>query len=272
MRGYGQFCPVAKAAEVFAERWTPLVVRELLQGSARFNEVHRGVPLMSRTLLARRLQALQRAGVVHRTDGPGSRGGEYRLTPAGEALRPVVEMLAAWGDRWGLGDVKPGDLDPGLLAWALRRAIDVTAVPAPRVVIRFDFRGVPERDRRRATWWLVVTRSGVDVCQKHPGFDEDLVVDADLAALTRVVRGFLGYRDALRAGLVALQGPRALVEGFPRWLGLPGAARGPLPFAAVRPSWLGGGAGPPAGSTAGAGSRSLVAAGGRGTHGPREGR
>jgi DNA-binding HxlR family transcriptional regulator len=221
MRGYGQFCPVAKAAEILAERWTPLVIRELLYGHRRFNDLHRGVPLMSRTLLAQRLQELERAGVVARRQAPLGRGSEYQLTPAGEALRPVIEQLGEWGTRHARPELAPDDLDAGLLVWHLRRMVDVARAPAGRLVIRLELRALPRRDQRRATWWLVATPEGVDVCLKDPGFDVDLVVHADLAALTRLALGKLGYGEAVRLGLVAVEGPRALVRAFPALMRFP---------------------------------------------------
>ena len=143
MKGYGQFCPVAKAAEIVAERWTPLVLRELLCGSRRFNDLHRGVPLMSRTLLAGRLERLEDAGIVRSATRARGRGREYHLTAAGEELRPLIECLGEWGQRWARAQVGRGDLDPGLLMWDIHRRVNLEALPPERVVVRFDFRGVP---------------------------------------------------------------------------------------------------------------------------------
>jgi DNA-binding HxlR family transcriptional regulator len=232
MRGYGQFCPVAKACEVVAERWTPLVLRELLCGSTRFSDLQRGVPLMSRTLLARRLRELEDAGVVESAPKARGRGREYRLTRAGEELRPVIVGLGEWGQRWAQREVDPDDLDAELLAWDMHRRLQVDRLPEGRVVIRFDLRGVPRHQRGRSHWWLVVNRPEVDLCLKDPGFEVDLVVEADLAALTKVWMGRLSLGEGLRAGLVTLSGPRALVRAFPGWLGLSlfaGVPRPPAP-------------------------------------------
>lgn len=220
MAGYGQFCPVAKACEVLAERWTPLVLRELLCGSTRFSELQRGVPLMSRTLLARRLRDLESAGVVRSAPKAVGRGREYHLTRAGEELRPVIEGLGVWGQRWAMDHLQPGDLDPALLGWDVHRRIVTERLPPQRVVVRFDFRAVPRRWHARRTLWLVLQRSGVDVCLKDPGFEVDVVVDADLPAFTRVWMGEVPMGDALRSGAVTLDGPRALVRALPSWLGL----------------------------------------------------
>ena len=217
MRHYGQFCPVAKASEIVAERWTPLVLRELLCGSFRFNDLHRGVPLMSRTLLTRRLRELEEAGVVERRETGAGR--EYHLTPAGEELRPIIEQLGTWGHRWARKDVAD-DLDPSVLMWDLRRRIDHEATPAHRVVVRFDLSGVPRDHAAKRTWWLVLEPGEVDLCLKDPGFPVDVTVAADLATLTAVWMGRIDYADAARRGSVRAEGPRALVRAFPGWLGL----------------------------------------------------
>ena len=220
MTQYGQFCPVAKAAEIVAERWTPLVLRELLCGSRRFGELHRGVPLMSRTLLAGRLEQLEDAGIVRSVARPRGRGREYHLTAAGEELRPLIDCLGEWGQRWARAQVGRGDLDAGLLMWDIHRRVNRDALPAERVVARFDFRGVPAAPRYPRTWWLVLERRGADLCLRDPGFPVDLVVSADLRALTRVWMGDVRLAAAVRAGLVRLDGPRALVRAFPTWLAL----------------------------------------------------
>jgi DNA-binding HxlR family transcriptional regulator len=220
MKGYGQFCPVAKAAEIVAERWTPLVLRELLCGSRRFNDLHRGVPLMSRTLLAERLEQLEDAGIVRSVAGPCGRRREYHLTAAGEELRPLIQCFGEWGQRWARAQIGSGDLDPGLLMWDIHRRVNLEALPAARVVVRFDFRGVPAIMRCPTTWWLVLDRREVDLCLKDPGFLVDLVVSADLRTLTRVWMGDVRLAEAVRAGLIRLEGPSSLVRSFPTWLTL----------------------------------------------------
>jgi DNA-binding HxlR family transcriptional regulator len=225
MAGYGQFCPVAKAAEIFAERWTPLVLRELLAGSHRFSDLQRGVPLMSRTLLARRLRELEDTGVIQRLPKSSGRGAEYYLTAAGQELQQVIEGLGEWGQRWVRQEVEsPGDLDPSLLMWDIHRRLNVNRLPSGRVVIQFDFRGVPQSFRSQKMFWLILKRPEVDVCLKDPGFGVDLFVSADLSALTKAWLGDIRLTEAMRSGLVTVEGPRKLVEAFPGWLALSGFA------------------------------------------------
>lgn len=220
MKGYGQFCPVAKGAEIFAERWTPLVLRELVCGSHRFSDLHKGVPLMSRTLLAQRLRQLEDAGIVRSEAKSQGRGREYFLTPGGEELRPLIEGLGEWGQRWARSQMNADDLDPGLLMWDIHRRLNVERLPTGRVVVFFDFRAVPKAWRTMRCFWLILDRPDVDLCLKDPGYEVDLRVDADLTALTKVWMGDVRLADAMRAALVRLEGPRALVRAFPDWLAL----------------------------------------------------
>jgi DNA-binding HxlR family transcriptional regulator len=215
MPAYGQFCPVAKGAEVFAERWTPLILRELMQGSHRFNELRLGLPLMSQSLLAQRLRSLERDEVIERRPAPRGRGWEYYLTPAGEEMRPLVEMLGAWGYRWAIDRLSREDCDPGVLVWYIHRHIHIESLPAERVVVQFEF-----RNERKAMWWLVLDRPQVEFCPQHPGFDNDLQVLADTRALVEVYLGHLELGEAMRQGLVEVEGPRRLVRAFPRWIGI----------------------------------------------------
>jgi DNA-binding HxlR family transcriptional regulator len=229
MSAYGQFCPVAKAAEIVAERWTPLVLRELLCGSRRFADLHRGMPLMSRALLVQRLQQLEHAGIVRSTPKTRGRGREYALTPAGEELRPVIEQLGEWGQRWARSQLRREDLDPGLLMWDIHRRLNLDRLPERRVVVRFDFRGVPRASRCPTTWWLILQRPEVDLCLKDPGFEEDLAVNADVAALTRVWMGDVRLADAMRQGLISLDGLPMYRRAFPTWLALSSFAPVPRP-------------------------------------------
>lgn len=223
MTGYGQFCPVAKAMEVLDERWTLLVVRELLAGSTRFNELRRGNPKMSPTLLSKRLRTLERAGIVRRTGSEGH--ARYHLTPAGEELRPIVEALGAWGTRWvgGLGDA---DLDPHLLLWDMRRTIRVEAWPRERTVVAVRLSDVAPRVGR---WWIVVHDGQVDVCDYDPGFDTAAVVDTALRTLTRLWRGDVSWAQALRTGEVLLVGAAHVRRQVPLWLGQSVFAEVPRP-------------------------------------------
>jgi DNA-binding HxlR family transcriptional regulator len=218
---YGQFCPVAVASEIFAERWTPLILRELVLGSRRFNDIHRGVPRISRALLARRLRELRAAGVVAAT------GRDYQLTRSGEEMGEIVVRLGEWGQRW-TQPVQRDRLDATVLMWNMRRRIALERVPEKRVVVRFDFRAVPAAQRNKA-FWLVVQKPEVDLCIIDPGHEVDLFVDADLAALARVWLGSVPIRQAIRDGDIRLAGERQAVRDFPSWLLLSTLAAVPRP-------------------------------------------
>jgi DNA-binding HxlR family transcriptional regulator len=198
-RGYSQFCPVAKTAEVFAQRWTPLIARELCFGPKRFSELQSAMPLISRSLLARRLDELEAAGILERVRA-GS-GHVYQFTEAGEALRSIVEAMSAWGQRWAQGYIGPDDLDPGALLWGIKRQILPERVQEPGMVIRFDFRGLPKSKSGLRYWWLVLKSNGIDVCQKDPGYEVDVVVESDLAAFIYVWMGYEGLRDRSATGV-----------------------------------------------------------------------
>ena len=214
MSGYGQFCPVALGAEVLATRWTPLIVRELLHGSIRFSELQRGLPRISRNLLVQRLATLEQAGVVESRPRAAGHGREYHLTEAGEALRPVIDALGAWGYKWAAQTLTPECLDPGLLLWFIHRRVHMQHLPPGRHVVRFDF-----HDERRRLYWLVLQPPDVDVCAIDPGFEIDLRVEASLDALTEVYLGRTTLREAMRAERVRLAGHREAREAFPRWFG-----------------------------------------------------
>jgi len=218
MKGYGQFCPIAVACETFAERWTPLILREVLAGGRRFNEIRGGLPMISRTLLAQRLRELEDAGVIESQPLPRGRGREYRPTRAAEEFRDVLQRLGEWGQRWGTTQIDPENLDLALLMWNVRRRVDLARLPDRRVVVQFDFHSFPARCRGFQTCWLILERGGADVCLKHPGFDVDLVVDADTSAMVQVWVGAITFEQAMRAGGLRLTGPRDLVREFPTWL------------------------------------------------------
>lgn len=216
-KGYGQFCPVAKAAEIVAERWTPLVLRELIAGSRRFNELRRGVPLMSSALLAQRLKELEHAGILERRAGEG-RNAEYHLSEAGRELRPVIEALGFWGARWTRSHLSSEDYDPSLLMWDIRRNIDVEQLPkGRRTVIEFNLHGAKPAVRR---WWLVAEAGEVDVCLKDPGYEVDLHLAADLKAMIEVWMGLQSMGDATRDGKLTFHGPESLASSFRKSLKL----------------------------------------------------
>ena len=221
MRGYGQFCPVAQALEVIGERWTLLVVRELLMGSTRFGELQRGVPLMSRSMLAQRLRALEDAGVIVREARPSGAGHSYRLTQAGEELRPIVEGCGVWGQRWAKRKLSAEKLDAGLLMWDMRRNLDTKKLPKEHLLVEFRLRGAAQGQKR---FWLHITPDDVDLCLTHPGFDVDLSVHAQLRALTRVWMGEISFASALSEGSIELEGAPRLCTEFPKWLKLSGFA------------------------------------------------
>lgn len=215
MRTYGEFCPIAKAAEIVAERWTPLVIRELIAGSHRFSDLEHGLPGISRSLLVQRLRMLERAGVIERRMDTGGKKPEYHLTPAGQELSSLIMELGRWGQRWVNRDVGAEDADPRLLMWDMRRRLHLDKLPDRRVVLQFDFTGVKPQ-----TIWLVVELPEPSVCLHDPGFGTDMFVTADTMALHRIWMGQLSFRDALRRELVLLEGPPELVRSFPSWLAL----------------------------------------------------
>src|SRR5258706_11537034 len=227
--GFGQFCPVAVACEVFAERWTPIILRELLAGSHRFNEIHRCIPLMSRALLARRLRDLEAAGVVTVESGANAKGREYHLTDSGREFRAALDALGTWGQRWTIR-VQPKNLDAGLLMWNVRRRIAKDKLPEQRVVAHFNYTGFPASYRGPRKFWLILERSDVDVCLSDPGYEVDLYIDADIGAMASVWLGDLAFVEAVRAREIRLAGMRQLVKQFPSWLLLSHFA--PVPRAA----------------------------------------
>jgi DNA-binding HxlR family transcriptional regulator len=218
--GYGQFCPVARGAELFAERWTPLIVRELLRGPAHFNELLRGMPRISRSLLADRLATLERAGIVERRAPANGQGHEYRLTTAGRELDTVVHALGSWAYKWVSRDLRPDNLDPALLMWVIERRIRVENLPPQRVVVHFRFRRLPAH-----SYWLVLERPQVDLCFTDPGFGVDLDVDAEVKALTQIYLGHVTVAAARRRGDVTLAGAPAFRSAFGSWIGVSPYAR-----------------------------------------------
>ena len=166
---YGQYCPVARASEILADRWTPLIVRELLAGLRHFNDLDRGLPGISRALLVERLRRLERMGIVERRASADGRAVEYAPTRAGRELQRVIDVLGGWGARWAFGDPRPSELDPVVLLWWMRRRVHRQRLPAGRSVIQFDFRG-----ERSGSYWLVLERTDVSVCLQHPKFDVDV--------------------------------------------------------------------------------------------------
>ena len=214
---YGQFCPVAMAAEIVCSRWTALVLRELLCGSTRFNDLRRGVPRMSPTLLSKRLKELEEAGVIVAV--PTAQAGvvDYRLTDAGEELRGVVESLGIWGQRWVESSLTLKNLDPSLLMWDMRRNLKIEPLPPRRCTINFTF---PELDAARKSWWLVIDGGKVDLCGFDPGYEVDLYVRGSLYSMTAVWMGHSTLKSEVDAGKIELTGDKAIAGSMSQWLGL----------------------------------------------------
>jgi len=216
MKGYGQFCPVAKTAEIFAQRWTPLVIRELCFGPRRFNEIHSGVPLMSRALLVQRLSELEEAGVV--ATEPLAQGKLYALTAAGVQMSELICLMSEWGQRHGQGRIAHEELDPTLLMWGMKRQVVLRELPDRDVVLRFELRGLPRAFAARRYWWMILRTDDVEVCLKDPGLVVDVVLASDLEAFVRVWMGHRGLADALAKGDITLSGDKGRVADLKRAL------------------------------------------------------
>jgi len=216
---YKQFCPVAMAAEILCTRWTVVLLRELIAGSTRFNDLRRGVPRMSPALLSQRLKELESAGVIRRAASPTEPGVfEYQLTTAGRELEPLVQAFGVWGQRWVDSELSLQHLDAPLLMWDMRRNLDPNPMPKRRSVIQFQYPGLPAGQR---SWWLLVDPDGgVDLCSIDPGFDVDLYVSTDLRTMTAIWMGLDTVRNALRTERMLLTGDRQLAANIETWLGL----------------------------------------------------
>jgi DNA-binding HxlR family transcriptional regulator len=210
------------AAEIVCSKWTPLVLRELLSGSTRFNDLRRGVPRMSPTLLSKRLKDLEEAGVISARATGRSSVVEYKLTPAGEDLRDVIMSLGGWGQRWIESSLTLKNLDPSLLMWDMRRNIAPTSLPDRRCTVQFVY---PELNAGRNTWWLVIEGRGVDLCSVDPGFEIDLYVSSTLRSMTAVWMGHTTLKAEIDAGNIVLTGDKALTRSIHTWLGLSSFAR-----------------------------------------------
>ena len=223
-RSYGQFCPVAMAAEILCTRWTLVLLRELVAGSTRFNDLRRGLPRMSPALLSQRLKELECAGIVRRTPSATEPGiFEYRLTEAGRELGPLIEAFGRWGQRWVTSELSLKKLDAQLLMWDMRRNLVPDPLPARRCVIHFQF---PEQALADRSWWVIAKPgASVDLCSVDPGFDVDLYVFTDLRTMTAIWTGDEDVRTAIREERMLLTGDADLAEAIPDWLGLSPFAR-----------------------------------------------
>ena len=221
---YGQFCPVAMAAEVVCTRWTPLILRELVSGSTRFNDLRRGVPRISPTLLSKRLKQLEVAGVIRRLRSSDDETVEYQLTPAGEELKSVVFGLGIWGQRWIEAQSSLKNLDPSLLMWDMRRNLDPTPIPPSRCVIQIMY---PEQSPGKRNWWLIVDDGKTDLCKVDPGFEVDLYVSTDLRTMTAIWMGLTTVDAEVGAERMHVTGDNRIRSAMQKWLGL-------SPFAAEK--------------------------------------
>jgi DNA-binding HxlR family transcriptional regulator len=205
------------AAELLCTRWTVVLLREMIAGSTRFNDLRRGVPNMSPTLLSLRLKELEAAGVIERRELRSERGiFEYHLTESGRDLRPVVEAMGFWGQRWVEASLSLTNLDPSLLMWDMRRNLNPSPLPRRRTVIQFSY---PELPPSKRNWWLVVEPPGeVDLCSLDPGFDIDLYVSTDLRTMTAIWMGISTVQKEREK--IALSGARDIADKMQLWLGL----------------------------------------------------
>lgn len=214
---YGQFCPLAKAAEIIGERWTLLVLRELLYGCRRYGEIRRGIPLISPALLSQRLNTLVNAGVVERRHAATGSHWEYHLTQAGRELGPLLELAGNWGHRWVRSRLEADELDAGVLMWDMRRRIRPECLPKTRMVIYFHYPDAPKGMRE---WWIIVDEGNVDLCLLDPGYEPDLRIVADLRTMTAVWLGEETLPAAIKRDAVKLYGPTRFSRNMRAWLGL----------------------------------------------------
>jgi DNA-binding HxlR family transcriptional regulator len=212
MPDYGRYCPVAISSDVIADRWTPLILRELVLGNTRFNDIARGLPGISRSLLVQRLKHLERHGAVERWPSPGGRGHEYLLTPAGKDLEQVIMVMGQWAVRWRFDEHSNDDVDPITLTWWMHRRVDVATLPPTRVVVQFD-----HTTPKRQTLWVLLDRGEASVCTSHPGFDSDVILSGPTSAFGDVFSGRDTWRGALGREAIRATGPGRLVRAIPQW-------------------------------------------------------
>ncbi|MDA3869070.1 MAG: helix-turn-helix domain-containing protein [Gammaproteobacteria bacterium] len=213
MKPYGQFCPLAQATQLLCERWTLIIVRELIAGSTRFSELQKGVPLMSPTLLSTRLKQLIKSGVIELVGSKGSH--KYHLTQAGKELQPVVELLGVWGHRWVRSNLNSGDLDAGLLMWDMRRSVDPSVFPEHRVVVQFEY---PDAAKGASDWWLVSENGEVDLCLNDRGYDVDILIRCSLKTMTEIWTCEKRFNEAVRKSEIVIMGDPKLVSKLQDWL------------------------------------------------------
>jgi DNA-binding HxlR family transcriptional regulator len=216
MVDYGQFCPVAKATELIGERWTILIIRELVLGTRRFSDFQRALSRISPSLLTKRLRDLEKAGILVKKTQQGRRGYEYFLTPAGRQLSPVIEHLATWGMRWARGQLTDSELDVEFLMWEIQRRLDTGALPDGETVLCFIF----EELTQFKSWWVVINGDEVDLCTNNPGKDVDLYISSTVRTMVEVWEGELGLKTAQRKKLLKTNGNSQLVKTLSEWFGI----------------------------------------------------
>jgi DNA-binding HxlR family transcriptional regulator len=210
VRDYGQFCPIARSSELLAERWTPIIIRNLLNGCLTFNDIRQGAPGISTALLAQRLESLQRHGVLERRPSSTGRGSTYHLTEMGLALRAVCDAMGQWGARWL--EIEPRHLDPAYILWATLKLVDTARIPPETTVLRFAL-----RDRATENYWFLLRRPHPELCTKSSGYVEDVVVHTDAKTLVDLHLKRLSYAEAVRSERLRLDGPTRLTRRFPTW-------------------------------------------------------
>jgi DNA-binding HxlR family transcriptional regulator len=233
MANYGQFCPVAKSLELLGDRWTLLIIRDMLGGTTHFNDLERGLPGISRGLLAQRLKQMQQAGIIEKQlHDSGRQTTEYQLTRAGRELEGIIFALMVWGEAWAFAEPTPEELDPVLLMWWLRGDVQRDRLPQARVVVQYDFRA-----GKRGYFWLVLTAADVTLCLTDPGYEVEVLVTADVAVLYKLWWGRISYEQALRDYGVTVEGQPHLVQAYPGWFSW-GAAAGMNALKAMREQQL----------------------------------
>lgn len=216
MTKYYQYCPVAKASELLCERWTMLVLRELVMGSTRFNEIRRGLPKASPTIISKRIKKLEESGVIRRSQKSNQGNWEYTLTEAGKELIPMVELFGRWGRRWVQSSLTKQDLDVGLLMWDMQRRIDTKHLPVKRTVMYVQLTDQKKTDRH---WWIVTEAGEVDICLEDPGYDVDLCLTTTLHTLIQIWIGDLSVSRAIKDSLLQSSGSSKLARSMSSWLG-----------------------------------------------------
>jgi DNA-binding HxlR family transcriptional regulator len=210
VRSYGQFCPIARTSELLAERWTPIIIRNLLNGCRTYGEIRQGAPGIPTALLSQRLEQLAHAGIIERHANPAGRGATFQLTAMGQALRPVCDAMGQWGARWL--EIEPHHLDPAYVLWATLKLVDVERIPPATTVVR-----VALREPGESTYWLILRRPQPELCTRGVGYIEDLMCETDAQTLVDLHLERLTYDRARRTRRLDLKGPTALARAFPTW-------------------------------------------------------